>query len=135
MYFDLLTVTSQQEIMDSEIWLLTWRTPGLFFFSTSLNISCVTRLLKDTQNSIMSLCQAWWLHHCLAMSAGANVGLCTKPVLLSEVLDVHSRAHRDMQICRSPISSSGGCGVNPVLQYTEVSGQDLLNNWQVCPEV
>lgn len=31
-------------------------------------------------------------------------------------------------------TSSGGCGVHPVLQCTELSGQDL-KNWQVCTEV
>lgn len=59
MYFDLLTVTSQKEIMDSEVWLLAWRTSVLFFFSSSLNIFCVTHLLKDTQNPMVSLTQAW----------------------------------------------------------------------------
>lgn len=59
MYFDLLTVTSQWKIMDSEIWPLTWRASMLFLFSSSLNIFCVTHLLKDTQNPIVSLTQAW----------------------------------------------------------------------------
>lgn len=45
--------------MDSEIWPLTWGTAVLFYFSSSLSIFCVTHLLKDTQNPMVSLTQAW----------------------------------------------------------------------------
>lgn len=93
MYFDLLTVTSQWKIMDSEIWPLTCRASMLFFFSSSLNIFCVTHLLKDTQNPIVSLTQAWWLHRCLAVSAGADLELYTKPVCSWERLWMSAQGH------------------------------------------